>query len=152
MTREMPSSLTKLAHEFTYNRGVETRAKRDKERARDGLKAYLLESDPESEEFRIDENGHRYLDLENPIPDGDDLVLSIRAQRNVSSSIDLDKAGDILRAKGPAVYDRVFRRVVRREFDENELYAVNQAGLVTDDELDSMIIENVTYSLGTVKS
>lgn len=148
MTREMPNGPTKLAHEFTYNRGIETRAKREKERARDGLKAFLLDS----EDSRVDENGHRYLDLETPIPDGDDLVLSIRAQRNVSSSIDLDKAAEILRDKGQAVYDRVFRRVVRREFDENELYAVNQAGLVTDDELDSMIIENVTYSLGTVKS
>lgn len=149
MTREMPSSLTKLAHEFTYNRGVETRAKRAKEQARDGLKAFLLE---DSEDMRLDENGHRYLDLETPIPDGDDLVLSIRAQRNVSSSIDLDKAAEVLRAKSPAVYDRVFKRVVIRQFDENELYAVNQAGLVTDDELDSMIVENVTYSLGTVRA
>jgi hypothetical protein len=141
-----PDSMTRLAHLFVYNRYQESKVRHDKETARDAIKDYLMND----ENARIDEYGHRYLDLSAPIPDGDALVTAIRATRNVSASIDLDLAAILLREKD--LYDRVFKRVVTREFDENELYALNQQGLVSDEELDSMIIENVTYSIGSVKS
>lgn len=147
----VPDDLTKAVHEFVYNRGLETESKARKERARDKLKRFLtVKEDGEFVNGREDENGHRYLDLESAIPDGDDLIESIRATRNVSSSIDLDLCADVLQSRG--LYDRVFKRVVIRQFDEHELYALNQQGLISDEELDSMITEAITYSLTAVRS
>lgn len=152
MTRRVlqpPDDLGKSLHEFLYYRGAESSAKVFKDRARDVLKKWLTtEVDGEMKNGREDENGHRFYDTDPIVIDGV-TYAGVKAQRSASYSVDVDKAEELARAKG--VYDQVFKKVVERRFNEDELFVLNQKGVISDDELDALTVENISYSLVSVK-
>lgn len=138
--------IVREAHSFLYNRSEEEKFKRSKEKSRDALKKYLLEFGEE------DESGHRRLDFESDMTIVDKSYSGVMAQRRLTASIDTDSVEEDLKRLGPEFYDRVFKPKIVREFDENELYVLNQEGIVPDAKLDSWITEQVTYAIVPVKS
>lgn len=147
-----PTELLKAAHEFLHYRGEETAAGKVKNSARDILKGYLTATGPDGEfvNGREDGEGHRYWDFEEPLVIGGTAYTGIQAQRRASSGIDLDAAEKLAKDKG--IYDQVFPEVVIREFDEDALFAANQEGKVSDDELDELEVLNETYAILPVKA
>jgi hypothetical protein len=146
MSRVM-TYVDKAVHDFLYQRDAETFAATMKNRGRDSLREYIM--DEEHDDVRIDESGHRYLDLPDPLTFSGVTYTAICAQRRLSSSIDLDKTETLARELG--LFDAVFPIVEVREFDEDALYAANQRGLVSDEQLDSLISEQETYAIVPVK-
>jgi hypothetical protein len=149
-----PTDLGKAAHEFLFYRDTEAKATPIKNAARDLIKGWLTLKDQLGRfpNGRVDENGHRYLDFDQPLVIGDVTYTGIQAQRKTSASIDLEAAEKLLREKGgEALYDVVFKRQVVREFDEDELFVLHQQGVLTDDELDSLETETESYALVPVK-
>lgn len=156
MTRRLspPSDLGRAAHEFLYNRDIEATAIPIKNKARDLLKGWLTLKDQLGRfaNGRVDENGHRYLDFDQPLTIGDVTYTGIQAQRKTSTSIDLEAAEKLLREKGgEALYDLVFKREVVRTFDEDELFVLHQKGVLNDEELDGLETETESYALVPVK-
>jgi hypothetical protein len=139
--------LTKAVHTFLFNRDVETTASRAKGDGHRTLKEHLLS---DAEGVREDENGHKFYDFEKPLTIGGVEYKAISAQRRLSASIDLARTEELVREKG--LYEDVFPPVTTRRFDEDALYAANQLGYITDEELDGLITENVTYAIVPVKS
>lgn len=146
-----PTDLGKAAHEFIYNRDVAADAGKAKDKARDLIKGWLtlVNQVGKMPNGREDENGHRYLDFDHPLTIGDQTYKGIKAQRsNPTPYIDLDAAANLLSDKGPEFYDQVFKRKVVREFDGDELYVLNQKGIISDEELDSLeVLGKPSYSL-----
>ncbi len=141
----MLTDLTKSIHTYLFNRSSENTAKRYKSDAGNDLRRHIMENG------REDENGHKYLDLNPPLAIDGVTYTAIKLERRVSSSIDLDATEALMESKGLDEYNKVFKTVAVVEFDENEFYLANQLGVVTDDELDAVITEEVTYALVPVK-
>lgn len=149
-----PTDLGRAAHEFLYNRSVEAQATPLKNTARDLIKGWLTLKDQLGRfaNGRVDENGHRYLDFDQPLTIGGETYTGIQAQRKTSAAIDLEKTEALLREKGgDALYDVVFKREVIRTFDEDELFLLHQKGVISDEELDALETESESYSLVPVK-
>lgn len=140
----MNRALTEAIHGFLFNRAEQERTGKQRDTYRDVLKRWLMT------DGREDENGHRYLDFENDLTIEGKTYSGICAQRRLSSSIDLDKTEALAQELG--IFDLVFPVVPVRQFDEDALYAANQRGLISDEQLDSLITENVTYAVVPVKS
>lgn len=142
-----------------------------KEQARDQIKSYTL-PDPDDEELnpndvRIDENGHRYYDFEEPVEINGVRYKSIRNQRTVSASVDMDKVRGFFdstyegdpdptvsraeRERRAALKDRVYKPVTTWQWDFEELYRLNQEGLLSDNEIDALTETSVTWALKAVK-
>lgn len=106
----------------------------------DSLKKELTEHVVEHGE--VDEKGHRNFLLAEPVPHGEKTYVGFQQQRRVSQSFDTEAAEGILKDRG--LWERA--TVVVREIDQNEVYVLNQEGLITDDELDSMFAERETFA------
>lgn len=142
----MLSDTTKAVHGYLFSRSSENTAKTAKNKDGVYLRRFITENG------REDESGHKYLDLDPPLTIDGVTYKAVKLERRASSSIDLEGAAALLTKKGQAEYERVFKAVTVEEFDENEFYLSNQRGVVTDDELDSVITEEATYALVPVKA
>lgn len=140
----MNSALVEAVNGFLYNRAQNEWTGRQRDTYRDSLRKWLLE------DGREDENGHRYLDFDKPLTIEGKTYGAICAQRRVSSSIDLDATEAMARELG--IYDLVFPVTEVRQFDEDALYAANQRGQISDEQLDSLITENVSFAIVPVKA
>lgn len=89
-----------------------------------------------------DDKGHRNFLLPAPLQHGEKTYTGFQQQRRVSQSFDTQVAEGILKDRG--LWERA--TVVVREIDQNEVYVLNQEGLLTDDELDSMFAERETFA------
>ena len=95
-----------------------------------------------TEHGEVDEKGHRNFLLPAPVNHGDKTYTGFQQQRRVSQSFDTTVAEKVLKDKG--LWERAV--VMVPEIDQNEIYVLNQEGLVTDDELDSMFAERETFA------
>lgn len=142
------SEIARRAQEFLYYRDDESTAKKQKEQARDAIKAYF----ESTTKAREDENGHKYFDFEEPIQINGVTYKGLQNQRKVTSSIDVGLVEAWLADQPSDFRERVFREVTVTEFDQDELYVLNQEGILPDDVLDSFTVQNPTWSLNVVKA
>jgi len=94
------------------------------------------------EHGEVDDKGHRNFLLPEPIGHGDKTYTGFQQQRRVSQSFDTEAAEELLKRRD--LWERA--TVVVREIDQNEVYVLNQEGLLTDDELDSLFAERETFA------
>jgi hypothetical protein len=95
-----------------------------------------------------DESGNFIWDFDKPvIGDNDDSYRGLMLQRRVSEFIDEDKADEIIQAHN--LQDRCYTTIEVIDFDQ--LYACNQEGVVSDEEIDSILSFNETFALIKVK-
>lgn len=110
----------------------------------DSLKKDLTQQVVEHGE--TDEKGHRNYTLPEPLEYAGKSWVGFQQQRRVSQSFDTEVAEKLLKDKD--LWERA--TVVIREIDQNEVYVLNQEGLLTDDELDSMFAEHETFAFRPV--
>lgn len=133
------------AHEYLLSHQVESENKAKREAARDYLKPYIMAA------FDIDENGNFYYEFPDPISvDGKSWVKGLMARRRVSEYTNEELAERLIKLH--KLEKRCIKIVVSYELDLDELYAANQEGIISDDEIDSIIETDVSYSLEKVKA
>lgn len=140
----MNGALKEAVNGFLYNRAEQENTARLRDNYKFSLREWLMQ------DGEVDENGHRWLHFDDPLTIGGKTWRGICAQRRLSPSIDMDATEALAKAKG--LYDEVFPVVSVRQFDEDALYAANQRGLISDEELDALIEENETYAIVPVKA
>jgi hypothetical protein len=140
----MNSAVNQMIHGFLFNRAEQERTGKSRDSYRNLLREVIME------DGREDENGHRWLDFEEDLTVEGKTYKAICAQRRISSSIDLDATESL--SKELNLYDEVFPVKEVRQFDEDRLYALNQQGKITDEQLDSLITEVETFAIVPVKS
>jgi hypothetical protein len=96
-----------------------------------------------------DEEGHYFYEFPAPIYLDDTTYSGLMAQRRVSEYIDDSKAWDVITRH--SLEDRCFKTVTTIEIDYDELYACNQEGIISDEEIDSILETDETYALIKVK-
>lgn len=106
----------------------------------DGLKKDLTQYLADHGE--VDDKGHRNYVLPEPLEYAGKEYTGFQHQRRVSQSFDTEVAEKVLKDKD--LWERA--TVVIREIDQNEVYVLNQEGLLTDDELDSMFAERESFA------
>lgn len=99
----------------------------------------------------LDEKGSKFWKLEPPIDVNGQRFTEVKRERRVSVSLDEEKTQELLAAKGPKVRDRVYKPVTEFHLDQDELYVLNQEGLITDAELDGLFAENVTFAFKPIR-
>lgn len=146
------NDLTKAAHTFAFYRNAEAKATREKNGARDIIKGWLTMRNKEGvrQNGREDENGNRFLDLEEPLVIGGDTITGIKAERKTSPVIDEEAVEAALKDRDDNAYDMVFKRVVIREFDEDALFVLNQRGVISDEQMESFIDVRESFALKIV--
>ena len=140
----MNGALAEAVNGFLFNRAEQERATRMRDNYKFALRDWLME------EGEVDENGHRWLNFDAPLTVENRTWRAICAQRRIASSIDLDATETMCKELG--LYDKVFPVVQVRQFDEDALYAANQRGEITDEQLDALITETETFAIVPVKS
>ena len=114
----------------------------EKTAARDWIKANIRElGEP-------DEDGNIVWEFD-PVPSGDSFCSGLKLQRRVSEYIDEESARALIEDAGLA--PRCIRRIYTEEIDLDELYAANQEGLITDEEMDSIIEVDENWALVKIK-
>ena len=96
-----------------------------------------------------DEDGHIIWTFPDPFWFEGTWYTGFKKQRRVSEYIDEDKARELVSKYH--LEDRCLVKVVTYDLDLDELYAANQEGIVSDDEIDSIIGHDETWALVKVK-
>lgn len=106
------------------------------------------DGDPEGD-IEFDEKGSIYIPL--PSFDGPNgRVSGFKRERRVSTVFDEDKALALLEAKGdPKLKKRAIRTI--EVIDQDEFYVLQQEGLITEPELDSLFEEKVNWAFHPVQ-
>lgn len=89
----------------------------------------------------VDEKGSLFLDVE-PITVGDQTFGTIKRERRVSVSLDEDATETLLDSKG--LLGRAQKTVV--VLDHDEIYVLQQEGLITEAELDALFVERESWA------
>lgn len=95
-----------------------------------------------TEHGEVDDKGHRNFLLPEPLEYGEKTYTGFQQQRRVSQSFDTTVAEGILKDRG--LWDRAV--VMVPEIDQNQVYVLNQEGLLSDDELDTMFAERESFA------
>lgn len=152
MTRRqlaVPSELEQQVHTFLHNREAEANAQARKNAARDILKGWgtLKDATGKFVNGEEDDTGNRMLPW---TVNGKQLLLQ---KKSPAPYIDMDATEKLLRELDPTgvLYDKVFKRTVIREFHEDELFVLNQTGVISDEALDALEVQgDPSYSLTVV--
>lgn len=89
-----------------------------------------------------DDKGHLNYLLPEPVEYAGKSYPGFQQQRRVSQGFDTEAAEELLRRRG--LYERAI--VIREEIDQDKVYVLNQEGLLSDDELDSLFTESETFA------
>lgn len=145
----VPSELERDGMTFLHFRSVEKAAGEKKEAARDRIKGWLTLKNANGQFVNGEEDGEGNRVLPATI-NGQKIVAQ---RKSPAPYIDMDAAEKLLRELDPTgvLYDKVFKRTVERVFHEDELFVLNQMGVVSDEALDALEVQGEpSYSLVVV--
>jgi hypothetical protein len=142
MTTTAIDTTAKLVHSYLYSLSEETKIKKLREDYRNSLRDIIMTNDP-------DDKGNYNYYFDSPLCIDDVWYTGLQMQRRASSYLDEDKAWEVIKAK--KLYDRCVKQILVEEIDLDELYAANQEGIISDDEIDSLIQTDESYSLVRIK-
>jgi len=97
----------------------------------------------------IDDRGSQSVELTTPLTVGKATYRGFVRRRKVSTTLDVDKVRKLAEEKG--ISHLVFRQVVIEELDQDELYACQQRGLISEADLEACISTHISYALEKLK-
>lgn len=94
---------------------------------------------------QADQHGHRHIRLPAEVTVGDKVIRGFTCRRSARSSFDEAAALELAERKG--ITDLVVRREIHTFVDQDALWAAQQRGLVSADEIDALITTTYMDSL-----
>lgn len=143
MERQIDNALQASHLYFKYLRD-EQEAKKNREKHRDFLKKYITEN------CDADEDGNLTYEFPAPMNIDDMWYRGLQNQRRVREWVDEEEAKKLVYLHN--LQFRCLKKVTTWELDLDELYAANQEGIISDDEIDSIIEMDETWALVKIKS
>lgn len=135
---------------FVTNWRTATVAGKARDKARDTIKVWFEAGGDRLHEVSVNEAGSQAVEFDEPLLIDGVKILGLENVRKESSVLDQDAVDDLLDSLPEDVRKRVVKKVVTYEVDPNELFKLNQEGIIKDDQLDDLYETNVSWSL-TVK-
>lgn len=100
-----------------------------------------------------DENGNYIWEFDKPvIYDEGTLVTGLMAQRRVSEFVNEDKAWEVVEKYGDDVRYQCVDEIVTHEINLDRMYALNQQGIISDEDMDSILETSETFALVKMKA
>jgi hypothetical protein len=140
------ADIDKAIHEFLYNRSIAKNAGKLRDKARDTLKPWFASG--AGGRATVNDNGSQEVEFEAPLLIDGVKYTGLENVRKESSALDLDLVDDLLDTLGKDVRSRVVKKVVDYVVDPDELFKLNQEGVITDEQLDALFTVDVTWALG----
>lgn len=142
----VPQMLRK-AHQYLSFRAQAANLDKVKDPLGKELKAHIAQSG------ELDANGNVDLLFPEPLTIDGETFLGLRNQKiQPAPLVDEEKVDELLATLPPEIRERVVREVTITVRDDDELYVLNQEGLITDDQLDGvMFTPEPRYSLVVIK-
>lgn len=110
------------------------------------LKTYILDNGYE------DENGNFIWEFDKPVMyDEDSSVYGLMAQRRVSEFINEDRAWEVIGKYGEEVKAQCVEEIITHEINLDQMYALNQRGIISDEDIDSILETTETFALVKMK-
>lgn len=141
MTRTV-GTIARKAAQFIALRGEEKQVKERKETLRDSIKQWMQNN------AEVDHDGHQWFELPEPMTIGKETFTHLKNEKKVSTFINEQRLVELAQSKD--VEDRVVKWQMVMMVDQDEIYVLNQEGIISDEELDSLFDENVVYALRPV--
>lgn len=140
--------ILRAAQTYLFQRDIEAAAKRAKEAAvavpgdkkANAIKDHVAKVGKPS-------GDHVEWYFDEPMAVGSVTYLGFRNEAKSSTFIDTDKADELIEKLG--LKDKVEKTNVY--VDYNELYNLNQLGLVSDEDIDSVLVTSTSYALTVIK-
>lgn len=133
---EGPGSVVERFRQWAGIKNEVTFLKNRQDKLRDELMT-VVQSDGEP-----DDKGNVFLPLPTEVEVGGKKYGNLKAERRASSVFMEDKAEELLSGKG--LLERAQKTIV--VLDHDEVYLMHQEGLITEEEIDSLFQEKVTYA------
>ena len=158
-TRTPLVDIQKEFHDFLHNWAVATDAGNLRDKAKGKIKKWF-ETGGDGE-VTVNGNGSQFSEFEVPLEIDGRKITGLENRRSATPRLDVDKVDAWLeslpQAQREKLSARLYERVVDYRFKEDELYALNQEGIVPDDLLDpnndgGFITTDVTWSLHVTKA
>lgn len=143
VSKRTSASITRKAKQFIFLRNEEKVIKSRKEQERDAIKQWMQNN------AETDHDGHQYFYLPETVSVGGESFNKLKNERKVSRYISEEKLIELAEEKG--VRDRIVKVIEIEVVDQDEVYVLNQEGIISDDELDGVYEENVTFALVPIK-
>jgi hypothetical protein len=132
---------------FTSNWRTATQAGKARDKASAVVKAWFSTMGDSDHEVTVNDAGSRAVEFDEPILVDGMKVTGLENVRRESSELDLDLVDDLLDSLPEAVRKRVVKKVVEYVTDPNELFKLNQEGVISDEQLDALFTTDVTWAL-----
>lgn len=100
----------------------------------------------DSAEAYLDDRGHLYLDLDQPLTVGERTYAAVKREKRITRIASEERAHELAAARG--LLARLFP--TRPVFDEQELYVAYQEGKITEEEIDALYDEKISWALKAV--
>ncbi len=133
-----PETPLEKVRQFLTLKFQETQIVTRKNKLRDEVSAFVDQTG------EVDEKGSKFWKLPTPIEVNGQKFTEVKRERRVSTSLDTEAVETLVNSKG--LRDRVFKQVTQEVLDQDELYVLNQEGLLTDDELDSLWVTSESFA------
>lgn len=131
-----------------------TAAGKARDKASAVIKAWFERGGDSDHEISVNDNGSLGYDFPEPVLLDGVTVTGLEAVRRESSELDLDLLDEYLdklpEGRRAELTRKLYKRVTDTVFQPDALFALNQSGEITDDDLDSFYTTSTTYAL-TVK-
>lgn len=137
--REQIADYLRWSLEYIITVYDENSLRKKREDLRDKLKEWLIAN------CEQDENGNYIYEFDKPVQLDNTEVRGLMAQRRVSEFIDEDKAWEIVDKYN--VRDTCVETVTTEELNFDMLYALNQQGIITDEDIDSILDLKESFAL-----
>lgn len=139
----MVDTTTKLVHSYLFTVSEEDKLRKLRDNYKKQLSSLIIADDNK------DDKGNYNLEFTEPLCINDTWYTGLQMQRRVSEYLNEEAAWKLIADKH--LHDRCIRVVTTEEIDLDELYAANQEGIISDDEIDSIIENDESYALIRVK-
>lgn len=126
-----------------------------RDKARDTIKAWFKAGGDPDHEITVNENGSQLVEFSEPVAVDGVKVLGLENRRTVTSELDLDKVDEWLEGldetQRQQLSRRLYKKVVEHVFQPDELFAMQQEGILTEAELDALFSSQESWALCVTK-
>ena len=141
----------KQFHTFAYNWRTATVAGKARDKARDAIKAWFEKGGDSEHEITFNDNGSQLVEFDEPILADGVTITGLENRRTETSELDLDKVDELLDTLPADVRKRVVKKVTEYIVDPDELFKLNQEGVIKDDQLDALFSTDIKWALCVTK-
>lgn len=149
-----PAPITDIEKQFLLfvtNWRTATTAGKSRDKARDVIKSWFERGGDPDHEITVNDNGSQIIEFDEPLAVDGVKILGLENRRTPVSELDLDAVDELLDTLDSKVRSRVVKKVVDYVVDPDELFKLNQEGVISDEQLDELFTTDVKWSLCVTK-